>query len=125
MTVKHGILGLLALKPRYGYELRAAFLAVVGGKQNWDIKPAQIYSTLARLEKAGLLSRPEAGLLEKELALLTGRVQAMRPTEMRMATCYEPMAFTPGSYSAARIGLDSFFFRSSRGSMPSFSAQRG
>ena len=33
-----------------------------------------------------------------------------------------PMASAPGPYSAARIGLDSFFFRSSRGSMPSFSA---
>jgi DNA-binding PadR family transcriptional regulator len=55
MTVKHGILGLLALQPRYGYELRAAFLAVVGGEQIWDLKPAQIYSTLARLEKAGLV----------------------------------------------------------------------
>jgi len=55
MTVKHGILGLLALQPRYGYELRAAFLAVVGGEQNWDLKPAQIYSTLGRLEEAGLV----------------------------------------------------------------------
>ncbi len=55
MTVKHGILGLLALQPRYGYELRAAFLAVVGGEQNWDLKPAQVYSTLARLEAGGLV----------------------------------------------------------------------
>jgi DNA-binding PadR family transcriptional regulator len=70
MTVKHGILGLLALQPRYGYELRAAFLAVVGGEQNWDVKPAQIYSTLARLEEAGLVKaqggrKPgEAGFLD-------------------------------------------------------------
>jgi DNA-binding PadR family transcriptional regulator len=55
MTVKHGILGLLTLQPRYGYELRAAFLAVVGGEENWDVKPAQIYSTLARLEEAGMV----------------------------------------------------------------------
>jgi len=60
MTVKHGILGLLALQPRYGYELHAAFLAVVGGEQNWDVKPAQIYSTLARLEEAGLV-KTQAG----------------------------------------------------------------
>ncbi|MBN1439799.1 MAG: PadR family transcriptional regulator [Anaerolineales bacterium] len=58
MTVKHGILGLLALQPRYGYELRAAFLAVVGGEGNWDLKPAQIYSTLGRLEQAGLVKAP-------------------------------------------------------------------
>jgi DNA-binding PadR family transcriptional regulator len=61
MTVKHGILGLLALQPRYGYELRAAFLAVVGGEQNWDLKPAQIYSTLARLEAAGLVKAQGGG----------------------------------------------------------------
>ena len=53
MTVKHGILGLLSLQPRYGYELRAAFMAVAGGEENWEVKPAQIYSTLARLEEAG------------------------------------------------------------------------
>jgi DNA-binding PadR family transcriptional regulator len=61
MTVKYGILGLLALQPRYGYELRAAFLAVVGGEQNWDLKPAQIYSTLARLERAGLVKARPGG----------------------------------------------------------------
>jgi DNA-binding PadR family transcriptional regulator len=55
MTVKHGILGLLSLQPRYGYELRAAFMAVAGGEENWEVKPAQIYSTLARLEQAGLV----------------------------------------------------------------------
>jgi DNA-binding PadR family transcriptional regulator len=61
MTVKHGILGLLALQPRYGYELRAAFLAVVGGEENWDLKPAQIYSTLSRLEAAGLAKAASKG----------------------------------------------------------------
>jgi DNA-binding PadR family transcriptional regulator len=61
MTVKHGILGLLALQPRYGYELRAAFLAVVGGEKNWDLKPAQIYSTLSRLEEAGLVKAQGRG----------------------------------------------------------------
>jgi DNA-binding PadR family transcriptional regulator len=29
---------------------------VVGGEQNWDVKPAQIYTTLARLEKDGLVA---------------------------------------------------------------------
>jgi DNA-binding PadR family transcriptional regulator len=76
MTVKHGILGLLALQPRYGYELRAAFLAVVGGEQNWDLKPAQIYSTLARLEKAGLVKAAGGGTKrnpEKRVFSITAR----------------------------------------------------
>ncbi len=53
MSVRHAILGLLAQHPRHGYELRAAFEAVVGGDKNWDVKPAQIYMTLERLELAG------------------------------------------------------------------------
>jgi DNA-binding PadR family transcriptional regulator len=55
MSVRHAVLGLLAQHPRHGYELRAAFTAVVGGEENWDVKPAQIYTTLARLEKNGLV----------------------------------------------------------------------
>src|SRR5512141_2746791 len=55
MTVRHAILGLLAQRPRHGYELRAAFSAVVGGDENWDVKPAQIYTTLERLEEGGLI----------------------------------------------------------------------
>jgi DNA-binding PadR family transcriptional regulator len=57
MSVRNAILGLLVPKPRHGYELRAAFEAVVGGDANWDVKPAQIYTTLERLEEAGLVTR--------------------------------------------------------------------
>lgn len=57
MSVRYAILGLLAQKPRHGYELRAAFEAVVGGDKNWEVKPAQIYTTLERLEEAGLVRR--------------------------------------------------------------------
>jgi len=57
MTVRHAILGLLAQRPRHGYELRSAFSAVIGGDENWDVKPAQIYTTLDRLEEAGLVER--------------------------------------------------------------------
>ena len=55
MSVRHAVLGLLAQRPRHGYELRAAFQALVGGEENWDVKPAQIYTTLARLEQGGLV----------------------------------------------------------------------
>lgn len=57
MSVRHAILGLLAQHPRHGYELRSAFSAVIGGDENWDVKPAQIYTTLERLEEAGLIER--------------------------------------------------------------------
>jgi DNA-binding PadR family transcriptional regulator len=57
MSVRYAILGLLAQRPRHGYELRAAFESVVGGDANWEVKPAQIYTTLERLEEAGLVER--------------------------------------------------------------------
>jgi len=54
LSVRNAILGLLAQKPRHGYELHAAFAAVVG-EATWDVKPAQIYTTLERLEESGLV----------------------------------------------------------------------
>ena len=54
MSVRGALLGLLAQRPRHGYELRAAFEALVGGEENWDVKPAQVYATLARLHEGGL-----------------------------------------------------------------------
>ncbi len=56
MSVRHALLGLLAQKPRYGYELCAGFTALVGGKDNWDVKPPQIYTTLARMVESGLVT---------------------------------------------------------------------
>ena len=55
MTVRHTLLGLLAQQPRYGYELRAAFTALAGGRENWEVTPAQIYTTLNRMLKSGLI----------------------------------------------------------------------
>jgi DNA-binding PadR family transcriptional regulator len=55
MSVRNAILGLLAQRPRHGYELRAAFTALVGGEDIWEVKPAQIYNTLTRLEESGLV----------------------------------------------------------------------
>lgn len=55
MSVRNALLGLLAQKPRHGYELRAAFEALAGGGAVWDVKPAQVYATLERLAEAGLV----------------------------------------------------------------------
>jgi len=55
MSVRHTLLGLLAQQPRYGYELRAAFTALAGGRENWEVTPAQIYTTLNRMLKNGLI----------------------------------------------------------------------
>ncbi len=55
MSVRNALLGLLTQQPRHGYDLHDAFEAVVGGEANWDVKPAQVYTTLARLEESGLV----------------------------------------------------------------------
>ena len=79
MSVRNALLGLLAQRSRHGYELHAAFEAVVGGEQNWDVKPAQIYTTLARLEESGLVAEEgieQGGGPEKRIYTITpeGRV---------------------------------------------------
>jgi DNA-binding PadR family transcriptional regulator len=61
MSVRNALLGLLAQRPRHGYELRAAFEALVGGEELWDVKPAQVYTTLARLEEGGLIRQEQVG----------------------------------------------------------------
>jgi DNA-binding PadR family transcriptional regulator len=74
VSVRYALLGLLAQRPRHGYELHTAFEAVVGGEQNWDVKPGQIYTTLARLEEGGLViqdSVEQAGGPEKHIFAIT------------------------------------------------------
>lgn len=56
MPVRHALLGLIAQRPRYGYELYTALTALVGGRDNWDLKAPQVYTTLSRLEKSGLVT---------------------------------------------------------------------
>ena len=74
MSVRNALLGLLAQHPRHGYELRAAFEALVGGEEFWDVKPAQIYTTLSRLEDSGLIRQEQVeqdGGPEKRIYALT------------------------------------------------------
>lgn len=60
MTVRHTLLGLLAQQPRYGYELRAAFTALAGGRENWEVTPAQIYTTLKRMLNSGMIQADDS-----------------------------------------------------------------
>ncbi len=79
MSVRNALLGLLAQRPRHGYELRAAFEAMVGGEQNWNVKPAQIYATLARLQDSRLVAeeaQEQEGGPEKRIYAITPAGQA-------------------------------------------------
>jgi DNA-binding PadR family transcriptional regulator len=51
--LRHVLMGLLARRPAHGYELRAAVSEMFGGR--WDINVGQVYTTLSRLERSGLV----------------------------------------------------------------------
>lgn len=53
MSVKQGLLALLAEEPMYGARLRTEFEARTGG--TWPLNVGQVYTTLSRLERAGLV----------------------------------------------------------------------
>ncbi|MCB8815455.1 PadR family transcriptional regulator [Desulfosporosinus shakirovi] len=57
MPVKHAILGILKEAPRHGYELKSIFDARIGNF--WNLNYGQIYTTLDRLDKEGLVSGTE------------------------------------------------------------------
>lgn len=52
--MKHGILALLEDGPSHGYQLKTDFEARTGG--SWMVNVGQIYSTLQRLERDGLVT---------------------------------------------------------------------
>jgi DNA-binding PadR family transcriptional regulator len=54
MSLKFGILGLMAEEPLHGYEIKSRFESLLGGA--WEVNIGQIYATLQRLERDGLIS---------------------------------------------------------------------
>ena len=59
MSVKHGLLTLLGRGPLHGYQLRAEFENSTGG--TWPLNIGQVYSTLSRLERDGLVVPTDGG----------------------------------------------------------------
>jgi DNA-binding PadR family transcriptional regulator len=53
MSIKHGLLALLERGARYGYQLRTEFEQATGG--TWPLNIGQVYTTLSRLERDGLV----------------------------------------------------------------------
>ncbi len=53
MSIRHGLLALLEQGPRYGYQLRTEFEARTGA--TWPLNVGQVYTTLGRLERDGLV----------------------------------------------------------------------
>jgi DNA-binding PadR family transcriptional regulator len=61
MSVKHAMLALLEQEPMYGYQLRTAFEERTAG--TWPLNIGQVYTTLARLERDGLV---EGGAMDDD-----------------------------------------------------------
>jgi DNA-binding PadR family transcriptional regulator len=58
MSVRHALLGLLAEGPKYGLQLREEFEARTG--EVWPLNVGQVYTTLQRLERDGLVQSDDA-----------------------------------------------------------------
>lgn len=71
MSVRNALLGLLAQRPFYGYELLAALDGITGGHDAWAVNPGQIYATLERLEKNGLIEEQPANGIAPEKTTYT------------------------------------------------------
>jgi DNA-binding PadR family transcriptional regulator len=54
VSVRNALLALLEQGPRYGYQLRAEFEHRTGG--TWPLNVGQVYTTLSRLERDGLVA---------------------------------------------------------------------
>ena len=59
MSVRHALLALLAEGPKYGLQLRQEFEARTG--EVWPLNVGQVYTTLQRLERDGLVESDDAG----------------------------------------------------------------
>ncbi len=57
MAVREGLLALLDEGPRYGYQLKTEFEGATGGV--WPLNVGQVYTTLDRLERDGLVATAE------------------------------------------------------------------
>jgi DNA-binding PadR family transcriptional regulator len=82
--VQRALLALLAPEPRHGYELHDLFEAALGG--HWEINTGQIYSSLERLERDGLVvedSVERAGGPDKRLWAMTADGQVELQTWFR------------------------------------------
>jgi len=64
MPIRHGILALLERGPMYGYQLRVEFEAATGA--TWPLNIGQVYTTLSRLERDGLVAPHAPGATDAD-----------------------------------------------------------
>lgn len=69
MSVKHSLLALLYERPCHGYELKTGFDELV--ENLWALNTGQVYTTLDRLERDGLVTSPGHDKKDRKLYTIT------------------------------------------------------
>ena len=76
VSIRNGLLSLLQRSPMHGYQLRQEFEATTGS--TWPLNVGQVYTTLARLERDGLIEATDEGDESQRVYAITasGRAEA-------------------------------------------------
>jgi DNA-binding PadR family transcriptional regulator len=90
MSVRHAMLALLSEGPKYGLQLRQEFEAGTG--EVWPLNVGQVYTTLQRLERDGLVESDNA---EEEGPQKGFRITAAGRTELDTWLRTPPESATP------------------------------
>lgn len=101
MSVRNSMLALLADRPMFGAELRAEFEARTGG--TWPLNVGQVYSTLARLERDGLVE--PAGSADEEGRIVYRLTAAGTDEALRWWRDPVPRDSAPRSELAIKLAL--------------------
>ncbi|MDQ6614465.1 MAG: PadR family transcriptional regulator [Actinomycetota bacterium] len=64
LSVRYGLLALLSQAPKYGYQLKSEFEQSTG--TTWPLNIGQVYSTLQRLERDGLVAESRSAALDDD-----------------------------------------------------------
>jgi hypothetical protein len=73
------------------------------GKERILSELGMLKGDISALQSSGLLTEAEAGLLEKDLAVLVTGVHGKRPTERKNVTCYDVVMCIPAKDSMKRL----------------------
>ncbi|MGO9341026.1 MAG: PadR family transcriptional regulator [Acidimicrobiales bacterium] len=77
MSVRHALLALLSDGPKYGMQLKDEYEGATGDV--WPLNVGQVYTTLQRLERDGLVESDDAGADERQKAF---RITAQGESEL-------------------------------------------
>ena len=90
MSVRHSLLALLAQESTHGYELKSGFERQTAGA--WPLNVGQVYQTLARLERDGLVEPAGSGQGQRQSWRITSAGEAALGEWYREPVVEEPPA---------------------------------